>query len=91
MADFNDLSPGDRIMDEFYKNYPDLDPHSIDRHCVASILESVLKEFAYQPAFYGNAVVDAADIAFVIEELKEREYSCGDCADADLVRSWESK
>lgn len=51
------LSPSDRIMNEFYKNYPDLDPHSADRHCVASILEFVLKEFA--------------DIAFVVRDLRE--------------------
>ena len=61
MADFNDLSPGDRIMDEFYKNYPDLDPHSADRHCVASILEFVLKEFA--------------DIDFVVRDLREGRIS----------------
>jgi len=66
-------NPDNKIMDEFYRNYPNLDRHPTDRHCVASILEFVLKEFAYQPALYGNAVVDVADIAFVIRDLREED------------------
>jgi hypothetical protein len=65
------LGPEDRIMDKFYTNYPDLDKHSADRYCVADVLEFVLEEFAYKPALYGNAVVDVADIASLIDTLRD--------------------
>lgn len=65
------LGPEERIMDEFYKNYPTLDKHSADRHCVADILEFLLNEFSYQPAMYGNEVIDSAEIAFLIKDLRE--------------------
>ncbi len=65
------LGPEEQIMEEFYKNYPDLDKHSADRHCVAGILEFLLNEFSYQPALYGNEVIDSAEIAFLIKDLRE--------------------
>jgi hypothetical protein len=38
---------------------------------LADVLEFVLEEFAYKPALYGNAVVDVADIASLIDTLRD--------------------
>ena len=66
------LSPEDRIMDVFYKNYPDLDKDSADRNCVADVLEFVIHEFQdYREFGCGEMVVSCGDLWELIDELRD--------------------